>query len=428
MRPGLVVSIIPVLIAACAGREDAANAAAAERARDAHRRLQRQVAALYPPPPPSDAVPESLTTAVAEVERGPAAPEPPIERMWERVHHPPEMRDSVACNSLPPMVEPPRNLHAAPHPRPVVEQDGRVHVLAAARVDSVERRFLLTIAESAAGQISATAAPCVLGVAIPEHSTIRGAGDTLFLEAGARVYRLVGDGWSRGPDRRMPDAPPLAAVEPPRRRAAIADRDSTGRARWWVVGGLLADDPAFDEPTGITSVIDTAVLVFAVPKPTYASFARLRAWRVANGYDATTIFPNRVGPTHRIGRRIWFGNSFYDGEGSSGVGGIGYFDLDRATYEMFWAAGSADFSARAIYVAHDAVYVGLEWVCECTEFDPRGAAIYNIATRVTRRIPISGLVTAIGRSGQSIVLLSTEGVFVARDTTPVRVPLVLAKQ
>ena len=376
-------------------------------------------------PPPAVAEPEA-PAAIAHMEPALVTPEPQIERQWDRFHHPPETRDSVACGSLPPMVGAPGNLHAAPHPRPVVEHNGRVYVLAAARIEGAERRFLLTITESASGQNSATAVPCILGIAIPEHSTIRGEGDTLFLEAGARVYRLAEDGWSRGPDRPMPDAPPLAALVPAQRRAAIADRDSTGRARWWVVGGLLEDDPAFDEPTGITSVIDTAVVVFAVPKPTYASFARLRAWRVANGYDASTIFPNRVGPTHHLGRRVWFGNSFYDGEGLSGVGGIGYFDLDRATYGMFWAAGSADFSARAIYVAHDVVYVGLEWVCECAEPDPRGAAIYNLATGVTRAIPIPGLVTAIGRSGGSIVLLSTEGVFVARDTTPVRVPLVLA--
>jgi hypothetical protein len=35
------------------------------------------------------------------------------------------------------------------------------------------------------------------------------------------------------------------------------------------------------------------------------------------------------------GDKLWFGKTFYDGEGNSGVGGFGYFDTADRQYYLF---------------------------------------------------------------------------------------------
>ena len=43
---------------------------------------------------------------------------------------------------------------------------------------------------------------------------------------------------------------------------------------------------------------------------------------------------NSIGPFQKLGDTIWFCNSFDRGEGTNGVGGIGYFDLSEKKYHM----------------------------------------------------------------------------------------------
>ena len=62
-----------------------------------------------------------------------------------------------------------------------------------------------------------------------------------------------------------------------------------------------------------------------LPQSTYREFARARPKRVTDGYseDATTIGES-VGPYQEGDDGVWFGKTFYDGEGLSGVGGVGF--------------------------------------------------------------------------------------------------------
>jgi len=65
-----------------------------------------------------------------------------------------------------------------------------------------------------------------------------------------------------------------------------------------------------------------------LPQSTYDQFAAASPERVKNGYvrQGTEIHES-PGPWQREGEKVWFGKTFYDGEGSTGVGGFGYFDL-----------------------------------------------------------------------------------------------------
>jgi hypothetical protein len=57
--------------------------------------------------------------------------------------------------------------------------------------------------------------------------------------------------------------------------------------------------------------------------------------------------------------RIWYGKSFYDGEGSTGVGGFGYFDLQSRQLHPFDPREIADWSVSAMSVGPDDVWMSL---------------------------------------------------------------------
>ena len=66
-----------------------------------------------------------------------------------------------------------------------------------------------------------------------------------------------------------------------------------------------------------------------------------------------------IGPWHVEGGRFWFGRTFYAGEGYSGTGGFGYFDVATRRFETFSSREFTTPAASAIHVQPDAVWVAL---------------------------------------------------------------------
>jgi hypothetical protein len=98
----------------------------------------------------------------------------------------------------------------------------------------------------------------------------------------------------------------------------------------------------------------------SLPRTTYDQFAAARPRRVKNGYvRAGTQIQDSIGPWQQEDGRIWFGKSFYDGEGSSGVGGFGYFDMNERRLQLFAPPEIADWSVSAIDVEPDAAWLAL---------------------------------------------------------------------
>ncbi len=98
----------------------------------------------------------------------------------------------------------------------------------------------------------------------------------------------------------------------------------------------------------------------ALPRTTYDQFAIARPNRVKNGYVRQgTELNESIGPWQREGGRIWFGKTFYDGEGSTGVGGFGYFDQQDRKLHLFEPPEIADWSVSALDVTQDAIWMGL---------------------------------------------------------------------
>ena len=54
---------------------------------------------------------------------------------------------------------------------------------------------------------------------------------------------------------------------------------------------------------------------------------------------------------------IWVGFGFYEGEGSEGYGGIGYFDIQSNSIGVLRLPALVDYSVDSIWVTHDAIYL-----------------------------------------------------------------------
>jgi hypothetical protein len=75
---------------------------------------------------------------------------------------------------------------------------------------------------------------------------------------------------------------------------------------------------------------DNTVKKYTLPLPSANAYGR---WR---GIPKTDIyFDASIGSNSRIQNQIWFIIDYYDGEGSTGVGGLGVFDLDSKRFGVF---------------------------------------------------------------------------------------------
>lgn len=108
---------------------------------------------------------------------------------------------------------------------------------------------------------------------------------------------------------------------------------------------------------------------------------------------------------------LWFGKVFADGEGLTGVGGFGYFDLKRKAFRVFSPAEARDFSVNALLVEKEAVWLGL---VRNGEWGSTGAGLlrFDRATEKVERFPIREIVGGIGRAGEWLVLATEFGVAV----------------
>jgi len=130
-----------------------------------------------------------------------------------------------------------------------------------------------------------------------------------------------------------------------------------------------------------------------LPQSTYDEFARARPERVRDGYSRGANIDERIGAHQVLGDRMWFGKAFYDGEGTTGVGGIGYYDIRTKTFTMLSGPELANWSISALLVETNAVWAGLVRYPEGAELSG-GLIRYDLPTgNVTRySIPdITGL-------------------------------------
>jgi hypothetical protein len=99
---------------------------------------------------------------------------------------------------------------------------------------------------------------------------------------------------------------------------------------------------------------------YPFPQSTYDEFAAARPTRVGDGYvREQTRIEEDIGPWKLEEDKLWFGKSFYDGEGRNGVGGFGNFSATDREYHLFKPPEIAGWSVSAIDVESDAVWMAL---------------------------------------------------------------------
>jgi len=147
----------------------------------------------------------------------------------------------------------------------------------------------------------------------------------------------------------------------------------------------------------------------ALPKTTYDQFAAARPGHVKDGYVRGAEIHDDIGPWQREGERVWFGKSFYDGEGITGVGDLGYYDTSARKLNLFHLPELADWSVSAIEVEPGAVWMGLvnngEW-----GGSSGGLLRYDRQSGSVRRFESHDVATRLVRIANAIVAATDFGI------------------
>jgi hypothetical protein len=153
--------------------------------------------------------------------------------------------------------------------------------------------------------------------------------------------------------------------------------------------------------------------VYLLPQSSLETYAKLRPADLktnpiaatAGQYDRQEV----IGPHQLEGGRLWFGNSFYDGEGCRGVGAFGYFDTTARQYQMYSPPEVAACEVSAILVEPDFVWVALDHFGEYISTFPGGLVRWNRKTHAVLRYGIEFVATKITRDGVSLRLTTNGG-------------------
>jgi hypothetical protein len=206
---------------------------------------------------------------------------------------------------------------------------------------------------------------------------------------------------------------PFTRIVPGREGALFAGGDEAHRVAIDYVPGRTPEFSLLDAAsarTRIPPVVDAPPPPYSIPQSTYAAFAAARPGRVKNGYREDTKFEERIGPWQlEGGSRLWFGKSFYDGEGNSGIGGFGYFDIANGQLHLVTPPEILDWSVSAILVEPETVWLGLEWDGEFG--GPSGGLLrFDRRTNAVSRMVMTDHIAALRRVGERLMMGTDFGI------------------
>ena len=121
----------------------------------------------------------------------------------------------------------------------------------------------------------------------------------------------------------------------------------------------------------------------------------------------------QIGPHQLEGGRLWFGKTFYNSEGLTGVGGFGYFDTGTASYHLIAPPEIYAWSVSAILVEPDAVWLALYRRGEYGNY-PGGLLRWDRNTEAVQRWDMPWIATSIARAGDAIYNGTTDGIAALR--------------
>jgi hypothetical protein len=159
-----------------------------------------------------------------------------------------------------------------------------------------------------------------------------------------------------------------------------------------------------------SSIVDSHGKKYPLPQSTRNDFAKARPGRVADGYPVEGAnIEESIGPVQLEGDKLWFGKTFYDGEGDTGVGGFGYFDATDRQYHLFALPEVADFSISPIRVEPDTIWVGIYNSCEygCS---PGGILRFDRKTHAVRKYDLQDDAYGFIASGNRLLVYTRSGI------------------
>ena len=166
---------------------------------------------------------------------------------------------------------------------------------------------------------------------------------------------------------------------------------------------------------GVAERIGDEYKLHVLPKSTYEEFARARPRRVQDGYrPEVATFEEVIGTYQIVGERFWFGKTFYDGEGVTGVGGFGYFDPEERKYVVFSPAELADWSASALLVEEKDIWLGLVGHPEGATYSG-GLLRYERDSGEAEEFDVGEVIFQMKRWQGSLYLATANGLYVLQD-------------
>ena len=129
--------------------------------------------------------------------------------------------------------------------------------------------------------------------------------------------------------------------------------------------------------------------------------------------DAYT-FNETIGPAQVAEERLWFGLTFYDGEGATGVGGFGWFDVETEQFELIRPGEMGAWSVSAILVEDNAIWFGLKRRPEGAEYSG-GLVRWDRRTEEIQRWPDLPLIVDFERDGSRLLAAGLGGGAVLED-------------
>jgi hypothetical protein len=156
---------------------------------------------------------------------------------------------------------------------------------------------------------------------------------------------------------------------------------------------------------------------YTLPQSTFDKYRRLRP----EDLRINPLTPDRyerkevIGPHQIEAGKLWFGNSYYDGEGMRGVGAFGYFDTATRRYTLFSPPEVARYEISAILVEPNMVWLALDRFGEDISTSPGGLVQWNRMTHVIHRYPLEFVVDSIRVQDDSLRLRTRDGYALFRD-------------
>jgi hypothetical protein len=132
------------------------------------------------------------------------------------------------------------------------------------------------------------------------------------------------------------------------------------------------------------------------------------------GNRRTTRIEEMAGSHQAAGDRVWFGKTFYDDEGVTGVGAIGYFDRTANRYVLVNSAELAAWSTSALLIEDDVAWVGLVRRPEGASRSG-GLLRYDLKENRSGKLLVPDIVLTITRWNGALYLGTTNGLYVIRE-------------